>query len=168
MTTVSSFELQLLKLRLTIGMLGEKTRHAWWPTSFFESSSKTFVEPVFCRTWRLAQYRGVQEAASRLHDEHLNVGVFHLFRLPEETEQDLHGLMLCGALAEEGALIIESAESAMTWLRTAAADRRVSIDGPKAVGSIDDLEKEEVLRTVAQTYYSAFLSGTRAYPYLLA
>ena len=48
---------------------------------------------MFSKTSRLAQYHGVLEAARRLHDEHLSVGSYHLFRLPEEVEQDLHALV---------------------------------------------------------------------------
>lgn len=64
----------LLELRLLVGFLGERAQYAWWPTAFYEPSSRLFLEPVFAKTARLAQYHGVLEAARRLHDEHLNVG----------------------------------------------------------------------------------------------
>jgi hypothetical protein len=87
--TASSFP-AILKIRLLVGYLGERAQNAWWPTTFFELSSRQFLEPVLTRTSQLARYHGVLEAARRLHDEHLNVGVYDLFRLPEEVEQDLH------------------------------------------------------------------------------
>ena len=71
----------LLQMRMLVGFLGERAQHAWWPTAFYEPSSRHFLEPVFVKTARLAQYHGVVEAARRLHDEHLSVGSFHLFRL---------------------------------------------------------------------------------------
>src|SRR5437773_673134 len=83
----------LLQLRLLVGYLGEGAQYAWWPTAFYEHSSRLFLEPAFSKTSRLAQYHGVLEAGRRLHDEYLNVGSFHLFRLPEEVEQDLHAMM---------------------------------------------------------------------------
>ena len=73
---------------------GERAQCNWWPTAFYEASSRLFLEPAFVKTSRLAQYHAVVEAARRLHDEHLNVGSYHLFRLPEEIEQDLHSLKL--------------------------------------------------------------------------
>src|ERR1044071_7696845 len=83
-----------LNLRLIVGFLGEKSQFGWCPTAFYEPSSRLFLEPVFPKTYRLAQYNGVREAARLLHDEYVGVGnVFHLFRLPEEMEQDLHTLM---------------------------------------------------------------------------
>src|SRR5882672_6241718 len=84
----------LLQLRLHVGFLGERAQCNWWPTAFYEASSRLFLEPVFSKTSRLTQYHAVAEAARRLHDEHLNVGSYHLFRLPEEIEQDLHSLTL--------------------------------------------------------------------------
>ena len=80
----------VLAMRCLVGYLGERAQFAWWPTAFYEPSSRLFLEPVFAKTSRLAQYHGVIEAARRLHDEHLSVGSYHLFRLPEEVEQDLH------------------------------------------------------------------------------
>ena len=63
----------LLQMRMLVGFLGERAQYAWWPTAFYEASSRLFLEPVFSKTSRLAQYHGVLEAARRLHDEHLSV-----------------------------------------------------------------------------------------------
>jgi len=50
---------------------------------------------MFSRTARLAQYNGVREAARQLHDKYSGIGnVIHVFRLPEEVEQDLQQLIL--------------------------------------------------------------------------
>jgi len=88
-----TYILTLLKMRLLVGYLGERSQFSWWPTSFFGDYSLRFLEFVTPKTSFLAQYHGVIEAARRLHDEHLNVGSYHLFRLPEEVEQDLHAMM---------------------------------------------------------------------------
>jgi len=39
----------LLQLRLIVGFLGERAQCAWWPTAFYEASSRQFLEPVFPR-----------------------------------------------------------------------------------------------------------------------
>lgn len=67
---------KLLQMRLLVGFLGERAQFGWWPTAFYEASSRQFLEPVFSKTSRLAQYHGVVEAARRLHDEHLSVGSY--------------------------------------------------------------------------------------------
>ena len=83
----------LLQMRLLVGFLGERAQFAWWATSFFGDYSLRSLEFVTPKTSLLAQYHGVLEAARKLHDEHLNVGSYHLFRLPEEVEQDLHAIL---------------------------------------------------------------------------
>ena len=95
----------LLQMRLLVGLLGERTQFGWWPTRFYEASNRLFLEPVFSKTSRLAQYHGVLEAARRLHDEHLSVGSYHLSRLPEEVEQDLHALVQSSAGEELAAKV---------------------------------------------------------------
>jgi len=62
----------ILKMRLLVGYLGERTQYAWRPRACYETSSRVFLEPVFSRTSPLAQYRGVLKAARRPHDEHLS------------------------------------------------------------------------------------------------
>ena len=107
----------LLQMRLLVGFLGERAQFAWWPTTFYEPASRLFLDPVFSKTTRLAQYHGVLEAARRLHDAHLNVGCHHLFRLPEEVEQDLHGLMQGSTGENLTGQATQSQEGAMAALK---------------------------------------------------
>tara|TARA_B100000686_G_scaffold343118_1_gene423375 strand:- start:618 stop:986 length:369 start_codon:yes stop_codon:yes gene_type:complete len=82
---------QIGRLRVIVGYLGEKDQHNWWGCSFFSAISSSFLDPVFPRTAFLARCHGVKAKATRLHDERIGVGkVYHLFRLPEHTEQKLH------------------------------------------------------------------------------
>jgi len=75
-------------LRMCIGFLGESDQYSWWPSSFLSPTSSAFLSPVFSKTSFTAQYYGVREAATIVHDEHIGIGkgVFHLFRLPEIHE----------------------------------------------------------------------------------
>jgi hypothetical protein len=159
---------QILKVRLTVGFLGERAQFDWWPTAFYEASSRLFLEPVFARTARLAQYHGVLEAARRLHDEHLSTGSHHLFRLPEEAEQDLHGLLqstIGGTLATQAT---HDQEAALLILKDAAGEGAApgNREGPMAVGSVDGLYSPPTLRAIAAGYLYAFEHHTKAYPYL--
>jgi hypothetical protein len=81
---------QIASLRLLVGFLGEQSQFNWWSSSFFAANSRAFLSPVFSKTALIAQWQGVKEAASRVHDEPIGVGaVYHLFRLPEHIEQTL-------------------------------------------------------------------------------
>lgn len=157
----------ILKARLIVGYLGERAQYAWWPTAFYETSSRLFLEPVFSKTTRLAQYHGVLEAARRLHDEHLSVGSYHLFRLPEEVEQDIHNLVQRPAIDEFALQNMHGKEAALSSLRELADTESVNRVGPIAVGNICDLDSPNTVKTIATIYLSAFSQDAKAYPYLV-
>ena len=157
----------LLQLRLIVGFLGERAQCAWWPTAFYEASSRQFLEPVFPKTFRLAQYHGVLEAARRVHDEHLSVGSYHLFRLPEEVEQDLHAIVQSSAGEELASQVPPSKEAALDALKRLASTSATSSVGPTAVGSIKEIDSTDTLKAIAAAYLSAFTQDAKTYPYLV-
>lgn len=164
----ASLSSTLLQLRLLVGFLGERPQYGWWPTSFFGDYSLRSLEFVTPRTPALAQYHGVVEAARHVHDEHLNVGCYHLFRLPEEAEQDLHHLMrtesgrslTAQATRGRDASLARLGELASTGAGFAAAA------GPVCVGEIEPLDAGAIFAVLASHYQHAFSQGVKAYPYL--
>lgn len=152
---------------MLVGFLGERAQCAWWPTAFYEASSRLFLEPVFSKTSRLAQYHGVLEAARRLHDEHLSVGSYHLFRLPEEVEQDLHAIVQSSVGEELSSQSSQSKEAALEALKRLSAKNGTSGVGPAAVGNINDLDSTDTLKAIAAAYLSAFTQNAKTYPYLV-
>jgi len=152
------------RLRLLVGYLGEKAQAGWWPTAFLAPTTLPFLMPVYPRTYRLAQYNGVREAARRLHDEFIGVGnVFHLFRLPEEVEQDLHHL---AATAPDAWYTPLSAwETALADLEAMAAEEKPLLEGPHSVARIELLTLPSGAKTLAGHYLRAFAGGVRTFPY---
>lgn len=164
----SDFMQRIIRLRYLVGFLGEKSQCNWWSTSFYEASSIRFLEPVFSRTAPLAQYHGAVEAARRFHDENLSVGSFHIFRLPEENEQDLHEMVQAQLLELfDPSLIVDraSALNALSKVSNGTADEAV---GPVLVGKIDELRASALLEKVGAIYRMALSSDTQALPYLVA
>lgn len=159
----------LFRLRLIVGFLGERAQFGWWPTSFFDPASKLFLEPAFPKTSRLAQYHGLIVAARRLHDEHIGVGnVFHLFRLPEETEQNLHSLLQENGDQGDISSPLQARESAIRALASFAEGHSPGADeGPVAVGKLSDISKPTPLKAVARHYLAAFEGGFKSYPYFM-
>ena len=158
----------IIDLRHAVGFLGEKSQLNWWSSSFYGASSIRFLEPVFSRTALLAQYHGTVEAARRFHDENLNVGSFHLFRLPEEIEQDLHDMVQTRLLEFfDPELIIDQATALKALSKTSngVVDGAV---GPVLVGKIDELGATTILGKVGAVYRTAMSSGSQALPYLVA
>jgi hypothetical protein len=157
----------LLRLRLVVGFLGERAQFNWWPTGFFEPSSRFFLEPVFTRCLKLAQYHGIIEAGRRHHDEHLSLGCRHLFRLPEEIEQDLHSLLQ--PIFDEGSIstALQSRDGALEYLRRLESTTLEFKEGPVAIGRMEDIGSTRTLEAMAGSYASAFSKNVKTYPYLL-
>ncbi len=157
-----------LFMRLLVGYLGEKDQFNCWPTTFICSFSNLFLSPVFPRTTLLSQYHGILEAARRLHDERIGVGsVFHLFRLPEVREQELHGI-----LNDDGpSLSMESfasRDSALAALQKIADGDTSASEGPVKLGSTQDIMTPDGIRDIARSYTAAFDQGVKCYPYFVS
>jgi len=157
---------EYLTLRLLIGYLGERSQENWWSTAFFEQSSRLFLEPAVPKTLRLAQYHGVKEAACRVHDEHIGVGnVFHLFRLPEEVEQDLHRYLKDAIAKGELQPAPQGKEAALSSLAAIAGDQADTSEGPVDIGQLKDFLSSSSIKALARAYLTAFQNGRKTYPY---
>jgi hypothetical protein len=157
---------QIARLRLLVGFLGERSQFNWWPSAFFTASSSAFLGPIFTKTAFMAQYHGVKEAASRVHDEHIGIGkVYHLFRLPENVEQTLFTHLRDHAFIDSVRPHLEAQERALEGLATVATSRTASQEGPVLVGPFDELLGGKTLGLLAHYYRSAFTGNTQVYPY---
>lgn len=157
----------VLQMRLLVGFLGERAQFTWWATSFFGDYSLRSLEFVTPKTSLLAQYHGVVEAARKLHDEHLNVGSYHLFRLPEEVEQDLHAMMQSSGGTKLAKQMPHDKDVALEALKALAGAITSAAVGPTAIGKIDQLSACEILKSISGAYVSAFSQNVRTYPYLV-
>lgn len=162
-----SMPLNLVRTRSLVGYLGEKMNFPWWPTTFYESRSRQFLEPVMPRTYRQARYYGVLEAARRTHDDLLSVGSYHLFRLPEEVEQHLHTIFQQMEEPDVKATETLGISNALDRLRRLAGSTTMDAVGPIAIGHISELNSPRTVQTIAAAYLSAFSHDVKAYPYLL-
>jgi hypothetical protein len=159
---------KIIALRYLVGFLGEKQQCHWWSTSFYEASSTRFLEPVFARSAPLAQYQGVLEAARRFHDENLSADSFHIFRLPEEVEQDIHEIVqikLVELLDPSWTADRSSALSALSKLTDGSIELIV---GPVLVGKIDEVHSPAMLDKIGIIYHVALSTDVHALPYMLA
>lgn len=156
----------LLGLRILVGYLGEKHQFGWWDSSFFDPASIAFIQPVFTKTALLAQYHGAIEAARLVHDERLSNGCFHLFRLPEEIEQDLHALLLATTNDELQELVPISTEGAVGRLTSFAGSSTVHHSGPVSLGSIEQMNDKAFVEDFASSYLHAFANRSQVFPYV--
>ncbi len=154
----------ILTMRFAVGLLGEKEQAGWWPSSFMSPTSSAFLRPVFGANIMQARYQGIVEAGKRVHDERIGVGrVFHLFRLPEATEQRLFdALSSTEREVATGALSPEAANEQLSVLAVALTEAK---QGPISIGSADDLGKPDWLKVAASLYAAAFAAGVQCFPY---
>jgi hypothetical protein len=91
------------------------------------------------------------------------LGSYHVFRLPEEVEQDLHGMMR-GLEALKSSPVKQT--RALESLSRLAGKKPKSNIGPVLIGTIADLSSASVIKAIAGAYLTAFSEGHKAYPYL--
>ncbi len=158
---------EIVRLRVCVGFLGEAQQCAWWRSSFFSTTSSAYLSPVFGKTSFSAQYYGIKEAATRVHDEHIGIGkgVFHLFRLPEMHEIELHRLLEDKEIIEDAGSIVSERDSAERFLKEYAIDSGKAKVGPVRVGDNSDIARIPVWQTVAYYYLNAFKAGNKAFPF---
>lgn len=159
----------LFRLRLLVGFLGEKEQFNWWSSTFFGPSSRLFLEPVFTRTTLSAQYHGAVEAARKVHDEHLNVGCYHLFRLPEEIEHLLHVESQHASQTKDFSAPSNQDES-LSVLHSLAAvfsNQATFQEGPVSLGTIDTIHAPDSVQKLAAHYWHAFSHNHKTYPYFV-
>jgi hypothetical protein len=160
---------QVICARFLVGFLGEQEQAAWWPSRFLSAPSVSFLKPVFAKTTLVAQYHGVRDAASAVHDSHIGVGrVFHLFRLPEAVEQRLFTHLLDVGIPEDVGQALTSRETAMARLGGFFKSAVELHGGPLKVGTTEDLHGNGWLSRVAAVYHAAFEGADApAFPYLV-
>lgn len=163
--TKTSIEM-IIRVRGLVAFLGEKAQFGWWPTSFYEPSSRGFLEPVFVKTWKHARYQGVVEAARRLHDERLSVGCFHLFRMPEEIEQNLQDVLRGHSEALDEPALLGGKQGALDALAGLGTKDPKELVGPVHVGSIAAIGEKQTLEKIAGIYAAALAADHQAFPYL--
>lgn len=150
------------KLRVLVGYLGERQQSNWWPSSFLDRTSEAFLAPVFGHALANARVVGVTEAARRVHDDAIGIGrAFHLFRLPETLEQELHR-----TLRNFKDATFTSVEAALEELKTLSGGEIVAAKpGPVRVGPLDVLANAQWVPAVARYYHAAFTASVPSFPY---
>lgn len=164
---MDTYQLSLLAtLRIIVGYLGERELFGWWPSAFFAPGSAAFLTPLFARTQLLAQCNGVTQAAALVHDERIGVGqVYHLFRLPEDVEQDIHRLLSDEAVCQRVEALLVDQATALAALRGIAGQPAAGGVGPTRTGSIGSLRMQAAWPVAAAHYLHAFEHGEQVFPY---
>ena len=157
----------IFKLRICVGFLGESDQYSWWVSSFFSQTSSAFLLPMFSKTSFTSKYYGVREAATIVHDEHIGIGkgVFHLFRLPETHEVEMHRLLENSDTITAVQNLIRNKETAEQFLSECGQDFVDQAVGPFRLGDTTKILTPKTWGKVAGQYESAFKNGNKTFPY---
>lgn len=153
--------------RLLVGFLGEKQQAAWWDCSFLSSSSPAFLIPVFPNSLLLAQYNGVCQAASRIHDELIGIGHhYHLFCLPESLERVCEKCLQDEEFSSSVAKNLSTKEKAINRIKELGITKINRAEGPIVVGDYSDAKLDELHKKLLSYYVDAFESNYKSFPYM--
>jgi hypothetical protein len=159
-----------IRLRALVLALGETADPAWWKTEFMNETGLRFLERLYPRTPVRAALHAAGRAACEAHDKAVGrVGVYHLFRLPDSLESEMHA-----AQSSEDEEFINQFRSCLgrsddlldmlSKLCTGPPAKGVAA-GPKRIGSASDAAGIDALGTAASIYHEAFKRGKPAFPY---
>jgi hypothetical protein len=161
--------LLVFRLRALVLALGESTAPAWWKTEFMNETGLRFLERLYPRTSLQAAVHAAGKAASDAHDRAVGrVGVYHLFRLPESLELEIHRMppdsdhnfysALRTALGRPDKLI----ELLAPLCGDAEGD---TAPGAKRIGTGKDLMTMAGFKKAAAVYHHAFAHKKPCFPY---
>jgi hypothetical protein len=162
-----------LRLRALVLALGESVPSPWWKTGFMNETGFRFLERLYPRTYFHAAVHAAGKAACDVHDGAVGrIGVYHLFRLPESLEADMHAIP---PTENEDFLSIfrrclGKPEELMEMLLTLCGSEEGTdaAPGPRRIGAVADLMTLPALGRTASFYHGAFSLGKRAFPYFAA
>lgn len=165
--------LLVLRLRSLVLTLGESVRPAWWKTEFMNETGLRFLERLYPRSSFRAAVYAAGKAACEVHDRAVGrVGVYHLFRLPEFLEAEIH--VILPSADEDFVTQFRSSLGRPDRLREMlgslgeGGDGKDNAPGPRRIGTEADLTTLPAFRTAASVYRCAFDQGKPAFPYFAA
>lgn len=159
-----------IQLRALVLALGETAVPAWWKTEFMNETGLRFLERLCPRTPVRAAVHAAGRAACEAHDKAVGrVGVYHLFRLPESLETEIHS----SPSSEDAGFInrfrpcLGRREDLLEMLSTLCSGPLVKgvAAGPKRIAAELDAVRTHALGMAASVYHEAFKRGEPAFPY---
>lgn len=171
-TQKPSLPLLILHLRAVVLALGESVSPAWWKTEFMNETGLRFLERLYPRTTFHAAVHAAGKAAGDAHDRAVGrVGVYHLFRLPEFLETELHRMPPDPASDFFPTLrnAMGRPEKLMKLLAPMCDGERFdAAPGARKIGTDKDMMTMAGIRKTAAVYHTAFARNKPGFPYFTA
>jgi hypothetical protein len=157
----------IVSLRLSVGLLGERDNAGWWASAFMSPTSAAFLTPIFGSHLLQARYQGVLESARRVHDERIGVGrVFHPFRLQEAIEQSIFDAVQ--SAGPELSDSVSSPDAARATLARLVGRTIGAKEGPALITHAGMAVGGDWVSEAASLYAAALGAGVQCFPYFMA
>lgn len=154
---------QIVRLRMSVALLGESGDARWWSSSFVSSASEAFMIPIFGLRTPHARYQGLVEAARLVHDDRIGVGrVYHLFRLPDHEERRAFEIAQTN-MAAFGDVV--SPSDALALLADLSSGEVKPKEGPTLITSKAAIGGPDWIGELASLYRLAFEQSVQCFPY---
>ncbi len=156
---------QLILLRFSVALLGQRNLAGWWDCQFLDAAGLESLDYNFPKAPLSAGFSATCIAAKALHDERIGrTGVTHLFRLDPDVEM----LVQRAASKDAGGMLCRlpmDRESQMAELARLAGEEIDSPEGPVQVGLLEDATALRGIAEMARHYHAGFRLGLRVFPY---
>jgi hypothetical protein len=154
---------EIVRLRMSVGLLGETANPRWWSSTFVSTASQAFLTPIFGMRTQQARYQGLVEAARLVHDDRIGIGrAFHLFRLPDHVE---HCIFEITQLNSGEVAAVETRDAADAILAELSAGEAPSREGPTMINAGEGVGGKEWVGEAAALYRSSFAKAVQCFPY---
>ena len=162
-----------IRLRALVLALGESSNPAWWKTEFINETGLRFLERLYPRTPVRAAVHAAGRAACEAHDRAVGrVGVYHLFRLPEALEAEIHAVSSFGDedFFSRFRSCLGRQKNLLEMLTPLCSGEKSTSTaaGPKRIGAESDATTIDALGEAAAVYRNAFKQGKPTFPYFAA
>src|SRR5262249_16235743 len=148
---------RILRLRILVAALGERTTPQWWRTQFLKDVGLRAMGRVFPRTAVAAALKSVAIAACADHNNRIAMGGrYPLFRLPHALEQSLAAALVEDEFRSQAAAMIAKDHGGLIQELAVMADGRTisPAEGPVRLGSIPRLDEKAGVEELAAHYRS--------------
>lgn len=147
--------IDIISLRWAVYKLGVKGNR--W-SDLTASSASEYMDFLFPHTGHMAYYNLMIEIAKGKHKDVLPKGVYCLYKLPEQIEEQVMDYMK----KSSSDLSTQDAMAVVNDLATIQAGSSTTVVN---IGRIDDIGLHDALRLIAYYYKLAFENDNECYPY---
>ena len=145
----------------------KNSRHPGGGLLFCHHQAERFLGPIYPNSIDVAQYSGVCQAASIVHDEHIGIGKhYHRYRLPDSIERALFQCIQAHKVINDMSDFLKSHDTAVERLKELGEDTVKESDGPVTVGQYADNKLDALIQISRSHYISALEGDYKTFPYM--